>query len=294
MLKILTIIGARPQIIKSAALSRAIRTDYADQIQEIILHTGQHYDENMSQVFFDEMGIPEADYNLSVGSGTHARQTAAMIEGIEGVIEKENPDWLVLYGDTNSTLAGSIAAVKMGVPVAHIEAGLRSFNKTMPEEINRITCDHCSTLLFSPTQTGINNLKKEGFSMGAAPPYSVNNPGTFHCGDVMYDNAIHFSDIAEEGSDILKRLNIEDERFILATIHRDNNTDIPDRLQSIFNAIITISREQKVILPLHPRTLKMPEGHRGSARAARLQLPKILRRTENPRLRHLPGKSHRD
>lgn len=265
MLKILTIIGARPQIIKAAALSRAIRTDYADQIQEIILHTGQHYDENMSQVFFDEMGIPEADYNLSVGSDTHARQTASMIEGIESVIEKEKPDWLVLYGDTNSTLAGSLAAAKMGIPVAHIEAGLRSFNKTMPEEINRITCDHCSTLLFSPSSTGIENLSKEGFPINATAPYSINQPGVFHCGDVMYDNALYFSDIAEERSDIIERLDLEDGQFILATIHRDNNTDIPDRLQSIFSAIIKISKAETVVLPLHPRTRKMLERHSDKA-----------------------------
>ena len=263
-MKILTIIGARPQIIKAAALSRAIRSDYADRIREVILHTGQHYDANMSQVFFDEMGIPEADYNLNVGSGTHARQTAAMIEGIEDVFEKEKPDWLVLYGDTNSTLAGAIASVKLGIPVAHIEAGLRSFNKSMPEEINRITCDHCSTLLFSPTRAGVDNLAGEGFNINAPPPYSIDNPGVFHCGDVMYDNALHFSGIAEERSKILDQMEVEKGNFILATIHRDGNTDIPDRLEAIFNAIIKISHEQKLVIPLHPRTKKMIEKHPGN------------------------------
>jgi len=263
MLKILTIIGARPQIIKAAALSRAIKADYADKITEVILHTGQHYDENMSQVFFDEMGIPAADHNLSVGSDTHGRQTAAMVKGIEEAIEQEKPDWLVLYGDTNSTLAGSIAAVKIGVPVAHIEAGLRSFNKSMPEEINRITCDHCSTLLFSPTQAGVDNLAKEGFPINAAAPYNADQPGVFHCGDVMYDNALYFSSIADEKSDILTRLGISGKKFILATIHRDSNTDIPRRLQAIFKAMLKISAEggEQIILPLHPRTLKMLEGH---------------------------------
>jgi UDP-GlcNAc3NAcA epimerase len=263
-MKILTIIGARPQIIKAAALSRAIRSDYADRIREVILHTGQHYDTNMSQVFFDEMGIPEADHNLHVGSGTHARQTAAMIEGIEGVIEKERPDWMVLYGDTNSTLAGSIASVKLGIPVAHIEAGLRSFNKSMPEEINRITCDHCSTLLFSPTGAGVHNLANEGFSINAPPPYSIDRPGVFHCGDVMYDNALHFSGVAEERSKILEQLEVQKGDYILATIHRDGNTDIPERLESIFNAIIKISHEEKLVLPLHPRTKKMIEKHPGN------------------------------
>jgi UDP-GlcNAc3NAcA epimerase len=215
----------------------------------------------MSQVFFDEMGIPEADYNLNVGSGSHGKQTAAMMEGIEGVIAKEKPDFLVIYGDTNSTLAGAVAAVKMGVAVAHIEAGLRSFNKSMPEEINRITADHCSTLLFSPTKAGVLNLSKEGLKVENMPPYTLDNPGVFHCGDVMYDNALYFSDIAEKKSDILKMLGIENDEFILATIHRDNNTDIPGRLEAIFKAMLRISLHRQIILPLHPRTLKMLEKH---------------------------------
>ena len=263
MLRILTIIGARPQIIKAAALSRAIRTDYADRINEIILHTGQHYDDNMSQVFFDEMGIPPPDYNLNVGSGSHGKQTAAMIRGIEEVIEKESPDYLVLYGDTNSTLAGAVAAVKLGIPVAHIEAGLRSFNKSMPEEINRITCDHCSTLLFSPTQAGLENLSREGFPENSTPPYNVDHPGVFHCGDVMYDNALFFSEIAEQQTGILKKLGLTGKRFILSTIHRDNNTDIAERLNAIFSSILRIATDhgETIVLPLHPRTLKMIDRH---------------------------------
>src|SRR5688572_18859139 len=180
MLKIVTIIGARPQIIKAAALSRAIKNKFSDSIKEIIVHTGQHYDENMSQVFFDELGIPAPDHNLNVGSGSHGKQTATMISGIEEILVKERPNAIVLYGDTNSTLAGGIAASKIHVPVVHIEAGLRSRNKAMPEEVNRILCDHVSTLLFSPTQTGFRNLLKEGFKEKPLPPFGADNPKIYH------------------------------------------------------------------------------------------------------------------
>ena len=192
MIKLLTIIGARPQIIKAAALSRAIKTHFSSQLQEVIVHTGQHYDENMSQVFFDELGIPAPAYNLNVGSGSHGKQTATMITGIEEILVSEKPHAIVLYGDTNSTLAGGIAASKIHVPVIHIEAGLRSHNKAMPEEINRIMCDHVSTLLFSPTQTGYDNLIKEGFNANSIAPYTADNPKIYHCGDVMYDNSLFF------------------------------------------------------------------------------------------------------
>lgn len=198
MIKIVTIIGARPQIIKAAALSRAISGHFADKMNEIIVHTGQHYDANMSQVFFDELGIPAPHYNLGVGSGLHGRQTALMIEGIEKILLEEKPDFLVLYGDTNSTLAGAIAASKIHVPIAHIEAGLRSFNKSMPEEINRIMCDHASSLLFSPTETGFHNLLREGFINNQLPPFSSDRPGVFHCGDIMYDNSLHFAALAQK------------------------------------------------------------------------------------------------
>jgi UDP-GlcNAc3NAcA epimerase len=184
-MRIVTIIGARPQIIKAAALSRAIKTHYANEIQEIIVHTGQHYDDNMSAVFFDELGIPRPDYNLHVGSASHGVQTARMTEGIEDILIKERPDYIVLYGDTNSTLAGAVAAAKIHIPIAHVEAGLRSFNKSMPEEINRIVCDHCSTLLFSPTQAGVENLQREGFALNNEPPYTIDNPKVYHCGDII-------------------------------------------------------------------------------------------------------------
>jgi UDP-GlcNAc3NAcA epimerase len=259
MIKVLTIIGARPQIIKAAALSRAIKNKYDDKIQEIIVHTGQHYDENMSQIFFDELDIPHPNYNLNSGSGSHGQQTALMIERIEEILLKEKPNCIILYGDTNSTLAGAIAASKIRVPVIHIEAGLRSFNKSMPEEINRIMCDHVSTLLFSPTKAGYNNLLKEGFKADNQAPYTFDNPKIYHCGDVMYDNSLHFSTVAEEKTTILKDNNLEQGKFILATIHRNNNTDEAIRLNSLFSAINKIATENKtkVIIPLHPRTAKL-------------------------------------
>jgi UDP-GlcNAc3NAcA epimerase len=256
-MKLVTIIGARPQIIKAAALSRAIRNHYADQIQEVIVHTGQHYDDNMSQVFFDELQIPRPDYNLHVGSASHGVQTARMTEGIEALLIKEQPDFIVLYGDTNSTLAGAVAASKIHVPIVHIEAGLRSFNKAMPEEINRIVCDHCSTLLFTPTKAGLDNLKHEGFPMDNDGPYTIDNPKVYHCGDIMYDNSLHFANIAEEKTDIIQRLELAGKPFILATIHRDSNTDQPERLSAIFSALIRLSKECQVVLPLHPRTSKL-------------------------------------
>lgn len=256
-MKIVTIIGARPQIIKAAALSRAIKNRFSDQITEIIVHTGQHYDENMSQVFFDELGIPHPDYNLHVGSGSHGTQTAKMTEGIEEILQKENPDYIVLYGDTNSTLAGAIAAAKIHVPIVHIEAGLRSFNKSMPEEINRIVCDHCSTLLFSPTLAGYENLKREGFPMDNAGPYTIDNPKVYHCGDIMYDNSLYFSTLSAERTDIIQRLGLSGKPFVLSTIHRDSNTDNPQRLTTIFESIIKVSEETIVVLPLHPRTAKL-------------------------------------
>lgn len=259
MIKLLTIIGARPQIIKAAALSRAIKNRFENQIKEIIVHTGQHYDENMSQVFFDELSIPQPDYNLNVGSGSHGKQTATMITGIEDILVKEKPTAIVLYGDTNSTLAGAIAASKIHVPVVHIEAGLRSYNKSMPEEVNRIMCDHVSTLLFSPTLAGYNNLLTEGFKENNNPPYSFNNPKIYHCGDVMYDNSLYFSGVAETKTGILKEYQLNEKGFVLATIHRNNNTDEPLRLSSLFKALNDIAdgNNTKIVLPLHPRTAKL-------------------------------------
>lgn len=270
MRKIFTIVGARPQIIKAAAISRQVRTVFKDRIQESIVHTGQHYDENMSQIFFDEMEIPKPDFNLNIGSGSHGSQTAKMIEGIEKLLLEHKPDALVIYGDTNSTLAGAIAASKIHIPVVHIEAGLRSFNKSMPEEINRIMADNVSTLLFSPTKTGYNNLLREGFEdtdKTGRKRFDKDHPGIFHCGDVMYDNTLFFADVAEGKSKILEQNSLVPDNFVLVTIHRDSNTDNPERLTAILEALNEISVEQNcdMILPLHPRTLKMLSGEKYSA-----------------------------
>ena len=259
MLKILTIIGARPQIIKAAALSRVIRNGFAGRIMEKILHTGQHYDSNMSQVFFDELGIPQPDYNLHVGSGSHGEQTAKMIAGIEKVLQSEPFDALVVYGDTNSTLAGAVAACKLHLPVVHVEAGLRSFNMTMPEEQNRIVCDQLSSLLFAPTETAMENLRHEGFMDSKAVFANGRGRQVYNSGDIMYDNSLYFARIAAEKTTVLKDNALEPDRYVLATIHRDNNTDDPHRLTSIFKALLQISEDCAVALPLHPRTAKLLE-----------------------------------
>ncbi len=248
--------GARPQIIKSSAINRAISNSFSNELTEVIVHTGQHYDENMSKVFFDEMSIPQPHYNLNVGSGSHGKQTARMLEGLEEIFLNEKPDAVLVYGDTNSTIAGALAATKLFIPVIHVEAGLRSFNKAMPEEINRIACDHMSTLLFTPTISGIENLKKEGFSVDTSNKANANQPHVYHCGDIMYDNSLHFSTISDNKSTFLKEHELVVNEFILCTIHRDSNTDIKENLESIFSALLAIAEnsEIKIILPLHPRT----------------------------------------
>jgi UDP-GlcNAc3NAcA epimerase len=256
MLKIISIIGARPQIIKSSAMSRAIRTHFSSQIEEVIIHTGQHYDENMSEIFFEEMGIPVPDYNLNVGSGSHGAQTAKMIEGLETIFLNEKPTAVLVYGDTNSTIAGALAAAKIHVPVIHVEAGLRSFNKAMPEEVNRIACDHMSSLLFTPTISGFDNLKREGFDIDSTSKATANSPRVYHCGDVMYDNSLYFSSVSDEKSTILNTIGVVKNEYILTTIHRDSNTDIAENLESIFKALLTIQKVSgyAIVLPIHPRT----------------------------------------
>ncbi len=256
MLKIISIIGARPQIIKSSAMSRAVRNHFSSQIEEVIVHTGQHYDGNMSEIFFEEMGIPVPDYNLNVGSGSHGAQTAKMIEGLETIFLREKPSAVLVYGDTNSTIAGALAAAKIHVPVIHVEAGLRSFNKAMPEEVNRIACDHMSSLLFTPTISGFDNLKREGFDIDSTSKATANSPRVYHCGDVMYDNSLYFSSISDEKSTILNTIGVVKNEYILTTIHRDSNTDIAQNLESIFKALMTIQKVSgyAIVLPIHPRT----------------------------------------
>lgn len=282
MIRLLTIIGARPQIIKAAAISRAINNHFQGQIEESILHTGQHYDTNMSSVFFDELGIPQPHYNLHVGSGSHGTQTARIIEGIEKVLEEAKAklipfDGVIVYGDTNSTLAAAIAATKIHVPVFHIEAGLRSFNMSMPEEINRVVCDQLSSILFTPTTTGLQNLIREGFADDGIKRLVrfANQKGqrVVLSGDVMYDNSLYFSEIAEDKSDIIERLGLTKKQFVLATIHRPANTDNSTNLQSIFRALLDIADYQQIniVLPLHPRTRKMLSTQLSAELIARIE-----------------------
>ncbi|MFN5149017.1 MAG: non-hydrolyzing UDP-N-acetylglucosamine 2-epimerase [Flavobacteriia bacterium] len=254
--RIVTIVGARPQIIKSSAINRAIADHFSDHLEEIIVHTGQHYDENMSHVFFKELGIPEPHYNLHVGSGSHGLQTAKMIEGLEAVFLSEKPDAVLVYGDTNSTIAGALAAIKIHIPIIHVEAGLRSFNKAMPEEVNRIASDHMSTLLFTPSISGLENLKREGFRLHDSHKATANHPKVYHCGDVMFDNSVYFSKLSDERSVILSDLRLQKNKFILTTIHRDSNTDIAKNLENIFSALFEIKRMSglSIVLPIHPRT----------------------------------------
>lgn len=241
-MKILTVVGARPQFIKAASVSSSLSA--ISNLTEVIVHTGQHYDEAMSGVFFEELGIPAPNYNLGVGGGSHGQNTGRMIEHIEQVLLNEKPDWLLVYGDTDSTLAGAIAACKLNIPIAHIEAGLRSFNRKMPEEMNRILTDHASTHLFAPTQTAIDQLESEGIAREDV---------TFS-GDVMFDTAIHFGNIAAQKSQILSQLNFSRKEYVLATIHRKENTDNAERLSGIMDGLSRVSCP--VILPLHPRTSK--------------------------------------
>lgn len=252
--RILTIIGARPQFIKAAALSRAIQEHFSEVITEEILHTGQHYDENMSEVFFQELHIPQPHYQLQVGSGTHAMQTARMMEGIEKVLLEKKWDGVVLYGDTNSTLAGALAAAKCGVPVFHIEAGLRSFNHTMPEEINRLMCDHLSSLLFVPTQAGMDNLEKEGIVSDQNIHFANGKKRkVYRTGDIMYDNALYYGQTELSRVDGLPE-DVHDRPYILTTIHRNTNTDDKARLEAIVEALLVLAEEQEVVWPVHPRT----------------------------------------
>jgi UDP-GlcNAc3NAcA epimerase len=244
--KIVTVVGARPQFIKAAAVSRVIGTEHAGRIEEVLVHTGQHHDENMSKVFFEELDIPEPKYNLKISGGTHGAMTGRMLEAVENVLLQEKPDYLLIYGDTNSTLAGALAAAKLHIPVAHVEAGLRSFNMRMPEEVNRILSDRVSTFLFCPTETAVKNLQAEGLVKGVA-----------NVGDVMYDVALFYREKARHQSLVLQRLNLTPKEYALATCHRAENTDDPLRLESILSALAEITKQVPVVFPLHPRTHKL-------------------------------------
>jgi UDP-N-acetylglucosamine 2-epimerase len=238
-MKIVSIVGARPQFIKAVLVSKELRKRH----EEVLVHSGQHYDIELSRIFFDELSIPKPDYNLEIGSDTHGRQTGKMIMRIEEVLIAEKPDLVLVYGDTNSTLAGALAAVKLHIPVAHVEAGPRMFDKSIPEEVNRVLTDHVSTLLFAPTQTAIDNLNREG----------VNN-GVYLTGDVMLDSFLHFRKIAEGNSQIIDKLNLRSGGYLLATVHRARNTDIEENLRGIIEAFLSL--DEKIVFPVHPRTVK--------------------------------------
>jgi UDP-GlcNAc3NAcA epimerase len=241
IVKFATIVGARPQFIKAAPVSRAL----ADTgVEELLIHTGQHYDNNMSDVFFSEMGIPLPAYTLGVGSGTHGMQTGRMLSRIEEVLMVEQPSWVLVYGDTNSTLAGALAAAKLNVPVAHVEAGLRSFNRRMPEELNRVLTDHVSDVLFAPTDEAVRNLASEGIRDGRV----------LQVGDVMYDAALFFAARADERSGFLKSLDLSPKDYVLSTVHRAENTDSGPRLRAIVEGLARVASQRRVVMPLHPRT----------------------------------------
>jgi len=238
-MKIISVVGARPQFIKLSSLSKELRKKH----REIILHTGQHYDDELSRVFFSELSIPKPDYNLGIGSAEHGEQTGKMLKAIEEALLFEKPDLVIVYGDTNSTMAGALAAAKQNIPVAHVEAGLRSFVKSMPEEINRVLTDHVSSLLFCPTPTSVRNLKREGITKGV-----------HLVGDVMYDSLKENLSVAEKKSKVMNNLNLQKRDFYLITIHRAENTDLRKNLKKITQILKNL--DKKVVFPIHPRTRK--------------------------------------
>ncbi len=239
--RIVTIVGARPQFIKAAALSRALRAE--PSLSEDLIHTGQHFDDNMSEVFFRELAIPAPRFNLDIHGGPHGQMTGRMLEAIEAVLIETAPRLVLVYGDTNSTLAGALAAAKLHIPIAHVEAGLRSFNRRMPEEINRVLVDHLSALLFCPTFDAVANLQREGITHGV-----------HHTGDVMFDATLHARSAALQQSDILTRLALAPEQYVLCTIHRSENTEDPTRLRALLAHVRDAAAGKPVVLPLHPRT----------------------------------------
>ena len=248
-MKVATVVGARPQFIKAAVFSRALRKEH----QETLIHTGQHYDPELSDVFFQELDLPQPDHNLGVGSGPHGQQTGEMLQRLEPVLQQEAPDWVVVFGDTNSTLAGALAAAKLGLPIAHVEAGLRSFDRSMPEEVNRVLTDHCASLLFCPTETAMRHLAAEGLRERA-----------HLTGDIMFDSLQQHRKLLEDRTDLLERLGLERKRYFLATVHRAANTDDPTSLARIVHALGDL--QDAVVLPLHPRT-------KAALQAADIHLP---------------------
>ncbi len=247
-MKVLTVIGARPQFVKAAMVSRALRAE--TEINEILVHTGQHYDKNMSDLFFEEMMIPKPTFHLNVGSASHAKMTGSIMAKLEDVCIETKPDAIMVYGDTNSTLAAALCGSKMGIPIVHVEAGLRSFNMKMPEEINRILTDRVSKILFCPTETAVGNLRKEGFEN-----FGVD---IVLAGDVMLDAAVFYAPTAAKASHIRKTLDLK--KYALCTVHRAENTDDPERLRQILSALAKISEDQPIVLPLHPRTRRVLSG----------------------------------
>jgi UDP-GlcNAc3NAcA epimerase len=240
-MRVVTVLGARPQFIKAAPVSAALARA---EVSERLVHTGQHYDPNMSKIFFEELGIPVPWRHLGIGSGGHGAQTGAMLAALEPLLQEEQPDLVLVYGDTNSTLAGALAASKLHIPVAHVEAGLRSFNRRMPEELNRVVTDHLSDLLFAPTDTAMTHLRREG--LGDRALHQV--------GDVMFDAALAFGEHARKRSEALARFGLAPKGYVLATVHRAENTDDPDRLRALLDGLGRVARELPVLLPLHPRT----------------------------------------
>lgn len=276
-MKIVTIVGARPQFIKAAAVSRAVATHNTScenrAIEDVILHTGQHYDDNMSQVFFDELSIPPPRHNLGIGSLSHGAQTGRMLQAIEPVLMDETPDWVLVYGDTNSTLAGALAARKLNLRVAHVEAGLRSFNRRMPEEINRVLADRISDLLFCPTDTAVKNLRAEGVERGIE-----------QVGDVMYDASLFSREQARRSSGVLARLRLDARSFVLATVHRAENTDDPARLAGICDGLARVAEQWRVILALHPRTRRFLKESKCEARLGKVEVIEPVRYLDMIRL----------
>ncbi len=287
MIKVLTIIGARPQFVKAAAVSRAIRTYFADQIEEVLLHTGQHYDPNMSEIFFTELEIPKENYNLKIGSGSHGSQTGSIMIALEEVVLKEKPDAILVYGDTNSTLAASIVAIKLHIPIIHVEGGVRFYKKSYPEEVNRIICDHVSSMIFVPSDAGMEALEFEGFGrMQNESVLSPDYPKIFRCGDVMYDNTLYFKGkLKEKKIELFEKYNLPKDNYVLTTMHRPSNVDQLETLEPILKGLnyIVEHHDKSIILPLHPRTKHVIE-----------QYPELKSLLDNKRLHIIPAVSFLD